>query len=282
MANPGSRKKTSAKKATSKRRAKKAAPKNAAAKAAEVGRLARRRSFSKIDQLPDALRAWVRSAYFDGSVEYADISRRVLIETTHPDLREKLEADLDWAQRKAQEEFPDDGVKRAQDFIRRRQAIYEKVRDHAKTKAAAKRNEAGGNPVLLNHDVISKDYRRAAQSLREMEEHIAIAGDMLQRCGSRSVAGLAIVMANNLMLRANRIVSDATDDALENKHKFLAAVSRFAKVAIEFDRQRPKDERAYEQALAELEEDFAEVFEQRPDLRDELLGILRDRKKVVE
>lgn len=274
--------KTTAKKTTAKKAAKKAAksaPKGRGQRGADLARLARRRSFSKIDRLPEALRKWVRDAYFDGSVEYADISRKVLVETAHPDLREKVANDLDWAQRKAHETHPDDGVARAAEYIRLRQNVYEKLLANPKTTAAARRGELGGDPVLLNHDVISRDYRRAAQSLREMEEHMAIAGDALQRAGSRSVASLALVLANNLMIRSIRIVAESDDAALEDKHKFLASVSRFAKVAVDFDRSRPADERAYQQALADLEAELLPLFDSRPDIRDELINALRESKE---
>lgn len=276
--------KKTAKKAAKKARAKARDGVSKAQRAADIVRLTRRRSFSKIDRLPEALRKWVRDAYFDGAVEYADISRRVLIETAHPDLRAKLADDLDWAQRRALELHPDDGVARSAEYIRLRQGVYEKLLAHPKTRAAAKKGEAGagggagagGDPVLLNHDVISRDYRRAAQSLREMEEHMAIAGDALQRAGSRSVASLALVLANNLMIRSIRIVAESDDATLEDKHKFLASVSRFAKVAVDFDRSRPADERAYQQAVADLEAELLPIFDARPDVRDELLAALRE------
>jgi hypothetical protein len=279
-----SKKKKPAKKPkTKKKAAKKAGSGGARAskaqRAADISRLSRRRSFSKVDRLPEALRKWVRDAYFDGSIEYADISRKVLIETAHPELRQKIADDLDWASRHALELHPDDGVERAAEYIRLRQGIYDKVCSHPKTMAASRKGEPWGDPVLLNHDVISRDYRRAAQSLREMEEHMAIAGDALQRAGSRSVASLALVLANNLMIRSIRIVAESDDAALEDKHKFLASVSRFAKVAVDFDRSRPADERAYQQALADLEAELLPLFDSRPDIRDELIAALRESKE---
>lgn len=276
-------KKKAAKKKAKKKVAKKAprggeARGKKAQRAADIVRLSRRRSFSKVDRLPEALRKWVRDAYFDGSIEYADISRKVLIETSHPELREKIGDDLDWASKRALELHPEDGVQRAAEYIRLRQGVYEKLCAHPKTMAAARKGEPWGDPVLLNHDVISRDYRRAAQSLREMEEHMAIAGDAMQRAGSRSVASLALVLANNLMIRSIRIVAESDDAALEDKHKFLASVSRFAKVAVDFDRSRPADERAYQQALADLEAELLPLFDSRPDIRDELIAALRESK----
>lgn len=283
-------KKAQAKKSPSRKSAKKAAPKKgaradltSASRAAALARVGRRRAFGLVDRLPDDLRDWVRDRFADPSVEYTDIAEHVLLETTHAELRGKLRDDLDWAKRKTHQDHPapGDGVERAAAYLKIRQDIYRKIADHPKTRAAAKRGEPGGSPVLLSQTVLSRDYRRVAQSIREVEEHLAIAGDMLERIGTRSVSSIGILVANQLLLRLHTFVSEAkTIDELNERKHALNAGSRFFKAVVDYERGDAKSAVAIKRAREQVRSELEAFLSKNPDLRDRLDAFLREKEGV--
>lgn len=282
-------KKKAAKKKAAKKAAKKAPGRAAGSKAgaaltstqrgAALARISRRRSFSLVDRLPEDLREWVREKFADPSVEYTDIAEHVLIQTTAPSLRDQLRADLDWAERKARDEFPEDGLKRAEAYLAKRRDIYRKLLTDPATRAAAKKGEHGGDPVLLSQSVLSRDYRRAMESIKEVEEHISIAGDLLERLGTRSVSSIGILVANQLLLRCQTFVMEAKSIAEINEGKHaLNAASRFFKSVVDYERGDAKSAVALKRARQQLRGELEQFLAANPDLRERLDKYLADRE----